>query len=112
MYAIRSYYVSIEGTVRRATIDAFKGESQEVDFTVYHPNLNILNPREEVKVTIMQNNRWDNAVTNLLPQYIRNGQLIYDYDRENVFKAGNEFRYFDIRTNRMNGENVVATDFV
>jgi len=111
-FQIYEMAVSIEGTVRRATIDAFKGESQEVDFTVYHPNLNILNPREEVKVTIMQNNRWDNAVTNLLPQYIRNGQLIYDYDRENVFKAGNEFRYFDIRTNRMNGENVVATDFM
>ena len=104
--------VTIEGTVRRATADAFKGESQEVDFTVYHPTLGILNPREEVKVTIMQNYRWDNAITNLKPQYIRDGQLIYDYNRENVFKAGNEFRYFDIRTNRMNGENVFATDFM
>jgi len=104
--------VTVEGTVRRATADAFKGESQEVDFTIFHPNLEILNPREEVKVTIMQNNRWDNAITDLYPQYIRDGQLIYDYNRENVFKAGNEFRYFDIRTNRMNGENVFATDFM
>ena len=104
--------VTIEGTVRRATADAFKGESHEIDFTVYHPNLGILNPRQEVKVTIMQNNRWDNAITGLLPQYIHDGQLIYDYNRENVFKAGNEFRYFDIRTNRMNGENVFATDFM
>ncbi|WP_340112822.1 DUF5103 domain-containing protein [Maribellus mangrovi] len=104
--------VTIEGTVRRATFDAFKGGSQEVDFTVYHPKLGILNPREEVKVVIMQNNRWDNAITNLKPLYIRDGQLIYDYDKENVFKAGNEFRYFDIRTNRMNGENVIATDFL
>ena len=104
--------VSIEGRVRRATADAFKGESQEVDFTVYHPDLNILNPRDEVKVIVMQNYRWDNAITNLKPLYIRDGQLIYDYNRENVFKAGNEFRYFDIRTNRMNGENVIATDFI
>ena len=104
--------VSISGTVRRATNDAFKGESQEVDFTVYHPNLGILNPREEVKVVIMQNYRWDNAISNLKPLYIRDGELIYDYNRENVFKAGNEFRYFDIRTNRMNGENVFATDFL
>lgn len=104
--------VSIEGTVRRATADAFKGESQEVDFTVYHPNLAILNPLQEVSVTIMQNNRWDNAVTGLKPQYIRDGQLTFDYNRENVFRAGNEFRYFDIRTNRMNGENIIATDFM
>lgn len=103
--------VNIEGTVRRATHDAFKGEHHEVDFTVHHPTMPILNPREEVKVVIMQNNRWDNAIRNLKPLYIRDKELIYDYNRENVFKAGNEFRYFDIRTNRLNGENVYATDF-
>lgn len=102
---------SIAGTVRRATQDAFKGSRQEVDFKVYHPNIPILNPRDEVKVVIMQNNRWDNAIRNLKPLYIRENMLDYDYNRENVFQAGNEFRYFDNRTNRMNGENVFATDF-
>ena len=103
--------VAVAGTVRRATTDAFKGESQEIDFTINHPNLAILNPQEEVKVVIMQNDRWDNAIKNLKPLYIRDGQLVYDYNRENVFKAGNEFRYFDIRSNRLNGENVFSTDF-
>jgi hypothetical protein len=103
--------VRIEGTVRRATADAFEGSNHEVDFKIHHPNLSILNPREEVKVVIMQNNRWDNAIRNLKPLYIREGILDYDYNRENVFPAGNEFRYFDNRTNRMNGENVIATDF-
>ncbi|WP_319481228.1 DUF5103 domain-containing protein [uncultured Draconibacterium sp.] len=103
--------VRIEGTVRRATIDAFKGTNHEVDFKIFHPNLSILNPREEVKVVIMQNSRWDNAIRDLKPLYIRDQVLDYDYNRENVFAAGNEFRYFDNRTNRMNGENVIATDF-
>lgn len=104
-------YVGIEGTVRRATLDAFKGENHEVDFTIVHPNLAIDNPRDEVKVVIMQNNRWDNAIRDLKPLYIRDSELIYDYNRENVFPAGNEFRYFDNRTNRINGENVLATDY-
>lgn len=103
--------VEVNGTVRRATLDAFKGENHEVDFTVYHPNLQINNPIDEVKVVIMQNNRWDNSIKNLKPLFIKNRELIYDYNRENVFLAGNEFRYFDIRTNKVNGENVVATDF-
>lgn len=101
----------IDGTVRRATLDAFKGENHEVDFTVYHENINIQYPREEIKVVIMQNNRWDNAVKNLKPLYIRDRALIYDYNKENVFPAGNEFRYFDNRTNRVNGENILATEF-
>lgn len=103
--------VDIEGTVRRATLDAFKGENQEVDFTVFHDNFPIENPQQEVKVVIMQNNRWDNAIRNLKPLFIRDRELVYDYNRENVFVAGNEFRYFDNRTNRVNGENVLATDF-
>lgn len=103
--------VNIEGSVRRATADAFKGTRHEVDFKIYHPNVPILNPRDEVKVVVMQNYRWDNAIRNLKPLYVRDQMLDYDYNRENVFEAGNEFRYFDNRTNRMNGENVFATDF-
>ncbi len=103
--------VKIEGTVRRATRDAFRGSNQEVDFTVFHEKMNIINPRQEVKVVIQQNNRWDNAVKNLEPLFVRDGSLIYDYNLENVFEAGNEFRYFDNRTNRVNGENVLATEF-
>jgi hypothetical protein len=103
--------VQVEGTVRRATLDAFRGENHEVDFTVFHEKLPILNPREEIKVVIQQNNRWDNAIRNLKPLFIRDNALIYDYNRENVFAAGNEFRYFDNRTNRVNGENVLATEY-
>lgn len=103
--------VDVEGTVRRATLDAFRGENHEVDFTILHENLNIENPNEEVKVVIMQNNRWDNAIRGLKPLFIRDRSLVYDYNRENVFVAGNEFRYFDNRTNRVEGENVLSTDF-
>lgn len=103
--------VDVEGTVRRATLDAFKGENHEVDFTLFHENLPIENPQQEVKVVLMQNNRWDNAIRDLKPLFIRDRALIYDYNRENVFAAGNEFRYFDNRSNRVNGENVLATDF-
>lgn len=103
--------VTIEGTVRRATLDAFKGENQEVDFTIYHNSFEMSNPLQEVKVVIMQNNRWDNAIRDLKPLFIRDKSLVYDYNRENIFAAGNEFRYFDIRTNRIPGENVSSTDF-
>lgn len=101
----------IEGTVRRATFDAFEGENHEVDFSVLHQKLAIDNPLKDVTVVVMQNNRWDNAIRNLKPLFIRENRLVYDYNKENVFPAGNEFRYFDNRTNRLNGENIMATDF-
>ncbi len=102
----------VEGRVRRATLDAFQGSNQEVDFVItYNTDVMLENPLKDVKVIIMQNNRWDNAIKDLKPLQIRQNRLEYDYDRENVFPAGNEFRYFDNRTNRYNGENIISTEF-
>jgi hypothetical protein len=98
--------VSIEGVVKKATFDTFNGENQEVDFKIINRNLRILNPRDDFKVVLMQNRRWDNAIRGLKPSAIRDNILEYDYGKENVFPGGNEFRYFDIRTKRYNGENV------
>ncbi|HBL73974.1 MAG: hypothetical protein A2W90_12265 [Bacteroidetes bacterium GWF2_42_66] len=101
----------IEGQVKRATFDPFKGSNHEVDFDVYTGSLRVQNPHEEVKVVVSQNRRWDNAIRNLKPLFIRDRVLSYDYNKENVFPAGNEFRYFDIRTNRFPGENVESIKF-
>jgi len=98
--------VRIEGQVKKATFDPFNGENQEVDFKIFNQQLRLLNPREDIKVILMQNRRWDNAIRDLKPSFIRENELDYDYNKENVFPGGNEFRYFDIRTNRYNGENV------
>lgn len=110
-FSITENSAQVEGTVRRATLDAFKGENHEVDFTVFHPKVRINNPLQEVRVVIMQNGRWDNSVRNLKPLFIQDGRLIYDYNKENVFRAGNEFRYFDVRNKRINGEGVFETSF-
>lgn len=103
--------VSISGRVHRATNDPFEGSNQEVDFVVTHNNVKIENPIKDVKVVIMQNGRSDNAIRNLKPLFIRQNRLEYDYQKKNVFQAGNEFRYFDNRSNKYNGEYVASTDF-
>jgi hypothetical protein len=104
--------VRIEGIVKKATFDPFNGENQEVDFKIINEQLRLLNPQEEIKVVLMQNRRWDNAVLGLKPRFIQNNVLSYDYDKENVFPGGNEFRYFDIRTKRYNGENIESIKFI
>lgn len=104
--------VRIEGMVKKSTFETYNGEDQEVDFKIINDQLRLMNPREDIKVVLMQNRRWDNAITNLKPNYIRDNVLDYDYNKENVFHGGNEFRYFDIRTTRHNGENVGKITFI
>ena len=110
-FQVLNQKVDVSGLVKRATFDPFKGDNQEVDFTIYHDKMSIANPREEVKVVIMKNRRWDNAITDLKPLFIRGNELEYDYNEENVFSGGNEYRYFDARSYRYNGENVLSSDF-
>ncbi|HLN75279.1 MAG: DUF5103 domain-containing protein [Methylococcaceae bacterium] len=104
--------VTIEGLVKKATFDPYNGENQEVDFKINHERLKLLNPREDIKVVLMQNRRWDNAILNLKPLFISENVLDYDYNKENVFPGGNEFRYFDLRSIRHNGENVADIQFI
>ncbi len=110
-FQVLNQKIDISGLVKRATFDPFKGDNQEIDFTIYHDQINIANPREEVKVVVMKNRRWDNAITDLKPLFIRDNELDYDYSEENVFSGGNEYRYFDVRSYRYNGENVLSSDF-
>ncbi len=103
--------VRIDGQVKKATFDPFNGANQEVNFKIFLGNLKPMNPVDEIKVVLMQNRRWDNAVRDLKPSFLQDNVLEYDYTRENVFPGGNEFRYFDLRTTRHPGENVDNVKF-
>ncbi len=83
---------------------------QEVDFIVDHKRLKIRSPRQEVRAVVLQNGRWDNAITDIKPLFIRENRLAFDYQDKVVFPAGKEFRYLDIRSLKYRGENVVAID--
>jgi hypothetical protein len=78
----------------------------EIDFVVNHQNLPIRNPLVDVKAHVLQNGRWDNAITGLRPVFTRPGQLIFDFQNIVVFPAGKEFRPLDLRSFRYASENV------
>ncbi|MBI2269866.1 MAG: DUF5103 domain-containing protein [Bacteroidetes bacterium] len=103
--------VSISASVKPATTISDRNYKQEIDFTVNHTGYEIQNPYSDLKVIIMQNGRWDNAISSLKPQYIKEDILIYDYDNENVFTGGNEFRYFDTKNLRVQTERIQKTTY-
>lgn len=72
----------------------------EFDFSLNHEQFPIRNPEREISATVLQNHRWDNAVTNIPPTYTRGNSIIFDYQGKVYFPAGKEFRFFDTRTLR------------
>ncbi len=99
--------VNVFANVKYLMTTSTAKETQEVEFTIDHQNFEISNPLQEVTVHIFQNKRQDNAIKDMKPQFIRDGQLVYNYNREYLFEAGNEFRAVDIRNIKYNGDKVL-----
>lgn len=87
--------VNVGGTVKRSRDFNFLNEKQVVQFTINQGNFQLVNPKKEVKVTILQNYQWETALYNIPPQYTLGGELVYKYDKETSFFGGNEYLNFD-----------------
>ncbi len=87
--------------------------NQQIDFEINYSNFPIQNPYLDIQVVIKQNDRWDNAIFGLKPTTIKEDIYKLEYrhfDFQNNFRAGNEFRFFDIRSTHYGGRNVEKTD--
>lgn len=91
--------VAITMNIKRATDVNESYFRQEIDFKINHDGYDIQDPFKYLNVVLMQNYRWDNAITGLKPRFINDTELNYDYNSsENVFDANNEFRNFDLKS--------------
>lgn len=105
-FCITDNKVMISARVHRATDLSIRNTHQEVDFKIFTNDIELNNPFEDLKIVIQQNDRWDNAIYNLKPLFVRDKELDYNHDDINNFPAGNEFRRFDTRTTRYAREGV------
>ena len=103
--------LSIESQVRRATLAEDRNTKHEIDFIIKHPNLFVADPFSDIKVIIKQNNKEDNSITDLSPIYVKNNELIYDYEDDNTFLGNNEFRHFDIKSLRFQSDRIREISF-
>lgn len=94
--------VSINVNIKQATDLSEKFKKQELDIVI---GKNSITNTANVKLFIQQNGRTDNMVS-LHPSSSNSDELIYDYDKENVFDGGSEFRGFDIKSIRYKLDHV------
>ncbi|MDW7690957.1 DUF5103 domain-containing protein [Flammeovirgaceae bacterium SG7u.111] len=74
--------------------------NQVVKFEINYGGIQLDRPEQNVFVALRQNYRWDNAIMDLKPLFVKEFQGVLDYNyfnRENEFSAGNEFRVVDFR---------------
>ncbi|MFK7968752.1 MAG: type IX secretion system plug protein domain-containing protein [Bacteroidia bacterium] len=69
-------------------------------------SLPLINPSNDLKIAVLENFRWDNGVYGLQPTFFRRDQLDYFLDLKRGFGSSPEFRFLDIRSARLYGNNV------
>jgi hypothetical protein len=92
--------VHLDANVHIPDLNQYRTCCQEVDFTVNHKGVTIDDPFYETRAVIYQNGLWDLGIDGLQPYMVNPGELIYNYQEENVFPGGNEFRFFDTKNTR------------
>ena len=97
----RAYFMIVEPSmavqlnVTTNTDIDINGKHQQVEMAIDYGNNIVSNPQTQIKTVVMQNNRWDNAVVNARPQYIKANGLQWIHCKDFIFDGGNEYRKFE-----------------
>ena len=89
--------------------------NQQIEFDIEYSDYTIDDPLQSITVHIRQNQRWDNAIMDIRPSFIKPSQNLLEYRHfkaENNFRGSNEFRFFDLRSLRFFGQNVEGVNIL
>ena len=102
--------VSVPIQVKRARNTEAINYKQNLDFAVKSSTILFQSPLQNVKVLLLQNGNLNTAITDVKPMYTVSNDLIYKYDVETQFWAGNEFLYYETKDVRAATNNVAYID--
>ncbi len=110
-FSVSESLASVHGVAGRSVLNDYRDDGHQVNFKVSLGAVNVSDPFSEIRVTIQQNNRWNMSIRELKPVFVREDELDYHHQSGNVFKAGNEYRYFDIKSIRYMAEMIQEIDY-
>ena len=102
--------VTVPMQVKRARTVINLDSKHNVEFIIKSNVINFQNPLKNVKTVLLQNGKFQTAISNIPPQYTIGNDLVYKYDTPTQFWAGNEFLYFDNKEIRVASNNISRID--
>ncbi|HSQ44699.1 MAG TPA: DUF5103 domain-containing protein [Ginsengibacter sp.] len=84
---------------------------QRIQFTVDIKGIDAFNAAQQVKVVILKNFRWDDALKNFPPTFVRGTTLEYNSESIGIFPGGKEWRWLDITDFHLQSERVQNADY-
>ncbi|MGG9962413.1 DUF5103 domain-containing protein [Ferruginibacter sp. SUN106] len=89
----------------------FFSTHQKVQFNANITGVNTFSAAQQVKVVILQNNRWDNSLKDITPTFVRGNTLEYSSENNCIFPGGKEWRWLDLRSFRLQSDRVDSAHY-
>lgn len=109
-FIIYEEFVSVPMQIKRARTNPDLPFKHNIDFAIRSSAMTFQSPLTNIKVMLLQNGRLDNAITNIKPMYTIGNDLIYKYDSETQFWAGNEYLFFENKNIRAATNSISRVD--
>ncbi|MFC3414221.1 type IX secretion system plug protein [Algoriphagus hitonicola] len=118
-FMVYEEFFTVGASIVPTSQTADRQTSQQINVNVNYSNGDIMDPNNQIRVVIRQNQRWGNAKSFSKPTFLNESSKLMrfeSFDGENTFSAGNEFRFVDLRFIRAAGVNIanitVETDVI
>ncbi|CAN5887379.1 DUF5103 domain-containing protein [soil metagenome] len=102
---------SVSGAVLQPFSAQLFNTHQKIKMNVNISGINTFSAAQQVKVVILQNNRWDIAQRDIAPTFVRGNLLEYNSENSAIFAAGKEWRWLDLRSFRFQSDRVDHADY-
>lgn len=109
-FCVTEQLATINNRFLRPNSANFISTHQRLDFELNVDGIPINNPYDEVKVNILQNGKWDPAIIDLTPATARQNRLLFNKTGKQIFEAGKEFRYVDLRSYRFKTNKIKSIE--
>ena len=105
-FSVFEHETEVTASVSTNTDLSFNDRYQQVSVRLHWKNNFLTNPANELKVVVSQNNRCDNEVTVNTPTRFNANEVVFEHNRQLIFKAGNNYRRFETVSNKYAGIGV------
>ncbi len=109
-FIIYENLASVPIQIRRPRTVQLMNLKHNLEFTIKSKEINFQNALKNVKTLLIQNGKFQTAITNVAPQFTIGNELVYKYDAPTQFWAGNEFHFFDNKEIRFPSNTIARVD--
>nr|WP_315131288.1 DUF5103 domain-containing protein [uncultured Flavobacterium sp.] len=102
--------VSVPIQIKRARTVSNLDFKHNLEFSIKTNTITFQNPLKNVKTVLLQNGQFHSAITGIPAQFTIGNDLVYKYDTQTQFWAGNEFLFFDTKDIRAASNNVARVN--